>query len=57
VRRADGGDLPAVGGDAALVRAGRRRFLVHVNYDALLHYNCAHHYALTVTILSDRIGG
>jgi membrane-bound lytic murein transglycosylase B len=57
VRRADGGDLPAVGGDAALVRAGRRRFLVHGNYDALLHYNCAHHYALTVTILADRIGG
>ena len=42
--------------DAALVRAGKRRFLVHANYDALLHYNCAHHYALAVGILAERIG-
>ena len=39
-----------------LVRVGKRRFLVHANYDALLHYNCAHHYALAVGILAERIG-
>jgi membrane-bound lytic murein transglycosylase B len=42
--RALGGDASAAP-DASLVRAGKRRFLVHANYDALLHYNCAHHYA------------
>lgn len=42
VRSLDGGAL-GVGGDAGLVRAGKRRFLVHANYDALLHYNGAHH--------------
>ena len=41
--------------DASLVRTGARRFLVHANYDALLRYNCAHHYALTVGILADLI--
>ncbi|MBM3219952.1 MAG: lytic murein transglycosylase [Candidatus Rokubacteria bacterium] len=40
---------------AALVRAGDRRFLVHGNYDAILRYNCSHHYALSVTLLADRI--
>jgi hypothetical protein len=43
------------GPDASLVRAGQRRFLVHANYEALLHYNCAHHYALAVGILAERI--
>jgi membrane-bound lytic murein transglycosylase B len=42
---------------AGLVRAGKRRFLVHANDEALLHYNCAHHYALAVGILAERIGG
>jgi len=56
VRRADGGDLPVVARDAALVRAGRRHFLIYGNYDALLGYNCAHNYALTVALLADRIG-
>ena len=54
VRSPDGGALG--GPDASLVRAGKRRFLVHANYDALLHYNCAHHYALAVGILAERIG-
>ena len=53
LRGHDGGALR--GPDAALVRAGTRRFLVHANYDALLRYNCAHHYALAVGILADRI--
>lgn len=57
VRRADGGDLPAVHRDATLVRAGARHFLVYDNYDALLRYNCSHHYALTVAMLAERIRG
>jgi membrane-bound lytic murein transglycosylase B len=56
VRREDGGDLPVVARDASLVRAGARHFLVYGNYDALLRYNCAHNYALTVALLADRIG-
>ena len=44
VRSLGGGAL--AGPDASLVRAGKRRFLVNANYEALLHYNCAHHYAL-----------
>ena len=54
VRSVDGNALG--GPDASLVRAGKRRFLVHANYDALLHYNCAHHYALAVGILAEGIG-
>jgi membrane-bound lytic murein transglycosylase B len=57
VRRAGGGKLPAGSQKAALVRVGNRRFLVHGNYDALLRYNCAHYYALSVALLADRIGG
>ena len=55
VRGTDGGNLLAGPPDAALVRAGRHGFLVHGNYDAILRYNCAHHYALSVAILADRI--
>ncbi len=40
---------------ASLVRAGRRSFLVYANYEALLGYNCAHTYALSVGLLSDRL--
>ena len=40
--------------DAGRLRG--RRFLVHANYEALLHYNCAHHYTLAVGILAERIG-
>ena len=53
VRSLGGGAL--AGPDASLVRAGKRRFLVHPNYEALLHYNCAHHYALAVAILAEGI--
>ena len=55
VRGIDGGKLMAGPPEAALVRAGRHGFLVHGNYNALLRYNCAHHYALSVAILADRI--
>ncbi len=56
VRSADGGALPRVDRTASLVLAGRRTFLVYQNYEALLQYNCAHAYALSVGVLADRIG-
>ena len=36
-------------------RPTRARFLVYENYDAILRYNCAHYYALTVALLADQI--
>jgi len=49
--------LPTAAIDASLVRTGSRFFLVYANYDAILAYNCAHSYALSVGLLADRIGG
>lgn len=31
-------------------------FLVYGNYGAIMSYNCAHHYAITVGLLADKIG-
>src|SRR5262245_20370283 len=47
--------LPASALKASLVRDDSRAFLVYDNYDALLDYNCAHTYALSVALLSERI--
>src|SRR5260370_3186863 len=44
------------GPDAALVSGATRHFLVSGNYDAVLGYNCAHSYALSVGLLADAIG-
>jgi membrane-bound lytic murein transglycosylase B len=44
-------DMP----DAALVSGSTRHFLVYSNYDALLEYNCAHAYAISVALLADRL--
>jgi membrane-bound lytic murein transglycosylase B len=55
VRRADGGALPNAAVTAGLVDVGERKFLVYPNYDAILAYNCAHYYALTVALISDRL--
>lgn len=55
VRLVGGGALPRPGPPAALVRVQTRAFLVYRNYDALLRYNCAHHYALGVAMLSERL--
>ena len=33
----------------------RRTFLVYRNYEAILGYNCAHYYALSVAMLADRL--
>ena len=55
VRAANGRPLPASTAGASLVSGATRRFLVSANYDALLSYNCAHAYAVSVGLLADRI--
>ena len=47
--------LPRAELSASLIRDGRRAFLVYANYEALLDYNCAHTYAISVALLSDRL--
>ena len=51
----DGKPLPQADMPAGLVDVGERTFLVYPNYDAILGYNCAHYYALTVALLADRL--
>ena len=55
VRLVNGAPLPKADLPAGLVDVGERKFLVYENYDAILGYNCAHYYALTVALLSDRL--
>lgn len=55
VRRLGGGSLPASALDASLATIGNRDFLMYQNYEALLGYNCAHHYALSVAFLAERL--
>jgi membrane-bound lytic murein transglycosylase B len=52
---AGGRALPAAAIEGSLVTAGRRHFLVYPNYEAILAYNCAHPYGLSVALLSDRV--
>ena len=40
---------------ASLVSGTTRYFLVNPNYDAILEYNCAHSYAISVGLLADSI--
>jgi membrane-bound lytic murein transglycosylase B len=47
--------LPPGTADASLVTDGARFFLVYKNYEALLAYNCATSYAISVAMLSDRL--
>lgn len=47
--------VPAASANASLVVAGTRKFLLYDNYEALLGYNCSHSYALSVSLLADRI--
>ena len=56
VTQRSGALLPAADTPASLVRVDTRRFLVYGNYEALLAYNCAHTYALSVALLAERIG-
>jgi membrane-bound lytic murein transglycosylase B len=56
VRRADGKPLPRADVDASLVTTGDgRTFLAYRNYEAILGYNCAHYYALSIGMLADRL--
>jgi len=55
VRRLNGAALPKSDIPAGLVDTDTRSFLVYSNYDAILRYNCAHYYALTVALLADQI--
>jgi membrane-bound lytic murein transglycosylase B len=52
----DGTALPVSDLRASLVRGAKRSFLVYRNYDAIIGYNCAHPYAVSVGLLADRIG-
>jgi len=54
-RTATGAALPSSSVKASLVQAGTRGFLLYPNYSAILEYNCAHTYALSVALLADRL--
>jgi membrane-bound lytic murein transglycosylase B len=54
-RTMSGTALPVSTAPASLLQAGARSFLLYSNYDALLAYNCAHTYALSVGLLADRL--
>jgi membrane-bound lytic murein transglycosylase B len=47
--------LPRASQPASFIAAGKRNFLVYPNYEALLGYNCAHTYALSVALLADTL--
>jgi membrane-bound lytic murein transglycosylase B len=55
LRTADHQPLPTGSLPGSIVRAGSRLFLVYANYEAILGYNCAHSYALSVALLADRL--
>ena len=55
VKTAGGALVPATAREASLLRAGTRNFLLYSNYGAILSYNCAHTYALSVALLSDQL--
>jgi membrane-bound lytic murein transglycosylase B len=57
VRLLDGSRLPIADQEAWLVQGASRNFLVYQNYDVILAYNCAHAYAVSVALLSERISG
>ena len=56
VKLPNGKSLPKGDTAASLVRGDKRFFLVYSNFDALLGYNCANSYAVTIGLLSDAIG-
>jgi membrane-bound lytic murein transglycosylase B len=58
IRRVDGGPLPNTDQAASLLQTDdNRRYLVSRNYEAVLAYNCAHTYALSVSMLGDAVDG
>lgn len=50
-----GKPFPAAALDASLITDGSRYFLVYRNYEALLAYNCATSYAISIGMLADRL--
>jgi membrane-bound lytic murein transglycosylase B len=56
VRLPNGRALPAGDDRASMVSGTTRHFLVNHNYDALLEYNCALPYALSVALLGEAAG-
>jgi peptidoglycan lytic transglycosylase B len=57
VKTTTGEQLPRAALDASLLEADGHAYLLYPNYEALLAYNCAHTYALSVGILGDRLEG
>lgn len=60
VRRLDGSDLPTRQLAAQIVMPdgeGGRAFMTYDNYRATLRWNRSHYFAISVGLLSDRIGG
>ena len=55
VRTIAGTALPAGAIEASMVTDGSRYFLVYRNYEAILAYNCATSYAISIGMLSDRL--
>ncbi|MBI3490950.1 MAG: lytic murein transglycosylase [Acidobacteria bacterium] len=55
VRLPGGKPLPKTDLQASLVSGKTRAFLVYGNYHALLEYNCAHSYAVSVAMLGNAI--
>jgi membrane-bound lytic murein transglycosylase B len=55
VRLPGGKALPASTPAASLVSGVTRHFLVYHNYDAILEYNCANSYAISVALLGNAV--
>jgi membrane-bound lytic murein transglycosylase B len=55
VRLPGGKALPASTPSASLVSGAARHFLVYHNYDAILEYNCANSYAISVALLGNAV--
>jgi membrane-bound lytic murein transglycosylase B len=55
VRLPGGKALPASMPAASLVSGDTRHFLVYPNYDAILDYNCANSYAISVALLGNAV--
>jgi membrane-bound lytic murein transglycosylase B len=55
IRTMAGALVPSSTLEASLMRAGTRSYLLYPNYETILDYNCAHTYALSVALLSDRL--
>lgn len=55
IRTMSGAPVPSAALNASLMQSGSRSFLLYPNYETILAYNCAHTYALSVALLSDRL--